>query len=103
MAGTWDAVRVRRVLPGSPAAEAGIRPLEWITHANGKRVRSRKELARILAEDGAGDVWLTVEREGVTRRVRVRARRAADAETPGVMRTLEVLEPSRTRSELPEP
>ena len=71
-------VIVEEVLPGSPAAAAGIEVGDEIRDVNGERVRSIEDLREAVASAQAGDEYevelrrdgddltLTVQREGVT-------------------------------------
>ena len=74
-------VIVLRVLPGTPAAQAGLQPTDLqtgtvgdvITAVNGTPVQSVTQLARQLDAAGIGNVaHLTVERDGQSRTVDVR-------------------------------
>jgi 2-alkenal reductase len=75
-----DGVVVAGVLPGTPAAAAGLVGLDAvrgrlgdvITHAQGKRVRSVADLAAVLDEVGMGNrAVLRAERNGKSRAVEV--------------------------------
>ena len=63
---------VLRVSPGTPAAEAGLRPGDVVTAADGRRIESVTELRRILALPEAGGVALRVVRKGRTLDLRLR-------------------------------
>ena len=67
-----DSLQIARVVPGSPADQAGLRPGDCIVSVSGRRVARQEEfrLAR-LGLPLQGDVELQVEREGVLRRVQV--------------------------------
>lgn len=68
-----DHLQVAKVIPGGPAAQAGIKPGDCIVAVNGQPVMSNEEyrLARIaLPPDN--DVELKIERSGATRRVRLK-------------------------------
>jgi hypothetical protein len=60
-------VQVVRVVPGSPAAAAGIRVLERVLEVNGKGFASGSEFARLVAAEGP--LRLTVENQGRMRAV----------------------------------
>ena len=73
-------VVVERVLPGTPAANAGLQGIDRargrlgdvITHVAGQRVRTVADLAAVLQGIGVGNrAELTVERNGRTRTVTV--------------------------------
>ncbi len=76
-----DGVVSARVLPGTPAAKAGLRPLDprtgdpgdVIVAVNGKPVASLPQFGAALDHIGAGhEAELTVIRDGERRRLRVR-------------------------------
>ena len=55
-------VVVIEVLPGGPAAEAGVRPGDVIQEVNRRPVRSAREFARAVAQAGGGDLVVLVNR-----------------------------------------
>jgi serine protease DegQ len=58
-------VVVRRVLPGGPAAKAGIAAGDCITRLAGEALKSSRALGEALAEKAAGEtVTLTIQRGG---------------------------------------
>jgi serine protease Do len=57
---------VIEVLPGSLAAEAGLRPGDVIQEVNRRPVRSAGEFARAVEQAGAGDLVVLVNRGGNT-------------------------------------
>jgi serine protease Do len=59
-------VVVIEVLPGGPAAEAGVRPGDVIQEVNRRPVRSAREFARAVAQAGGGDLVVLVNRHGGT-------------------------------------
>ncbi len=70
----WGVV-VRRVEPGSPAAEGGIRPGDVIVAIDGRPVHSSDQYGQWLRDRGPGaDIELRIWRDGVQRATRVRAR-----------------------------
>jgi serine protease Do len=72
---------VVRVFSGSPAAAAGLRTGDVITAVGGKAVDSREAFSTATATVAAGQtIALTVDREGDTRTVNVRA-----ADPPGAL------------------
>ncbi len=62
-------VLVCKVQAGHPAAVAGLRPLEIVTHVNGEPVNSAKRLGELLR--GKDEVQLSVRRLAATRVVRI--------------------------------
>jgi C-terminal processing protease CtpA/Prc len=63
--GEPNLVQIVRVVPGSPAASAGIRVLERIYEVNGQSFSSGGEFARLVAAEGP--LRLTVESQGRSR------------------------------------
>jgi serine protease Do len=59
-------VVITQVLPGGPAAEAGLRPGDVIQEVNRRPVRSASEFSRALAQPGERDVVVLVNRGGST-------------------------------------
>jgi membrane-associated protease RseP (regulator of RpoE activity) len=65
-------VRVLQVLPGQPAAAAGVRVGDLITKIDGQAVRTMDEMARALAGKPAGTkVPLAISRQGTDQQVEV--------------------------------
>ena len=63
-----DGALIERVLPGSPADKAGIKPGDVIVKLDGGNVKEVKELQRAVARTRPGtEVTLTYVREGKTR------------------------------------
>jgi S1-C subfamily serine protease len=62
-------VQIVRVVPGSPAANAGIRALERVCEVNGRGFSASDEFARLVAADGP--LRLQVETQGRVRTVEV--------------------------------
>ncbi|WP_409227325.1 serine protease HtrA [Gudongella sp. SC589] len=61
------------ILPGSPADEAGLRPLDVITYVDDEKVTSMSNLRKILYNYRIGEsAELTINRDGTTRKVTVR-------------------------------
>lgn len=54
---------VTKVEPGSVAAEAGLKPRDFITHANGQKLYTPSGISDYLAEHAVSEVKLTVERK----------------------------------------
>lgn len=68
------ALTVTAVLEDSPAAEAGVKPGDRITHCESKEVKANGDLSKLLANVGAGDsVKLTVLRDKETRDITLKA------------------------------
>jgi serine protease Do len=57
---------VAEVAPGSPAAEAGVRPGDLIQEVNRRPVRSAKDFAEAVEHAGSGDLVVLVNRAGGT-------------------------------------
>jgi serine protease Do len=57
---------VTEVIPGGPAAEAGLRPGDVIQEVNRKPVRSAQEFARAVARARGRDIVVLVNRGGST-------------------------------------
>jgi len=68
---------ILEVFPGSPAAAAGLEPLDVILTVNGQPVATPDEIRSALRRAGRRPVWVEALRQG--RRFRVRA-------TPAVVR-----------------
>ena len=60
---------VEKVQPGHPAAIAGVRPLEIITHVNGEPVMSAKDFAK--KAKSSRTITLSIRRLAATRVVRI--------------------------------
>jgi C-terminal processing protease CtpA/Prc len=60
-------VQIVRVIPGSPAANAGIRVLERVFEVNEKRFSSSSEFAKLVSAEGP--LRLTIENQGRMRAV----------------------------------
>lgn len=59
-------VVVTEVMPGGPAAEAGLRPGDIIQEVNRSPVRSAREFARAVEQAGIRDLVVLVNRGGGT-------------------------------------
>lgn len=68
---------ILEVFPGSPAAAAGLQPLDVILTVNGRPVATPDEIRSVLRRAGRRPVWVEALRQG--RKLRVRA-------TPAVVR-----------------
>ncbi|MBI2895213.1 MAG: RIP metalloprotease RseP [Deltaproteobacteria bacterium] len=77
---------VGRVIPGMPAAAAGLEPGDRIREIDGAPVASFDELQRIVSEGIGRELVLEVEREGedAPRRIRVRPRTQIDRKALGI-------------------
>ena len=62
--GVFDPPFIGEVLPNSPAAAAGIRPLDLLLSFNGTRVRDVTEFMEVMAKNGAAPVTLELLRDG---------------------------------------
>jgi Do/DeqQ family serine protease len=68
-------VLVRRVEPGSPAAESGIRPGDVIVAVDDRPVHSSDQYEQLLRDRGPGaEIELRIWRDGAKKATRVRAR-----------------------------
>lgn len=70
--GRGDGVRIERILPGSPAREAGLRMNDVLVRVGGLRVWTREDLARVLAERSPGE-RVEIEARRYARRLRTTA------------------------------
>lgn len=75
---------VARVLPGSPAAEAGLQSRDLITAVDGSPLLSLPSLAEYLNNYHGGSINLTVERDGSTLNVAVTPRIPEGGDKPRV-------------------
>jgi S1-C subfamily serine protease len=67
-----EGVKVDDVTADSPAAKAGIRGGDLLTHVDGKQVKNLREYAAMLREMKPGqEVQATIVRDGKTLKVRV--------------------------------
>jgi 2-alkenal reductase len=65
-------VFIQNVLPGTPAANAGLQQGDIVTAINGKRIEPNTPLARLLLDFKPGDqVTATVYRDGREGQVRI--------------------------------
>ncbi len=78
------------VFKGSPANRAGLIAGDIVTAVDGVRIEDRRELLNAIAEAGAGThLVLTVERDGVSRNLRIRlgerhGQQAGNNDWPGI-------------------
>jgi Zn-dependent protease with chaperone function len=83
--GIDDLVTVLWVLPGYPAADAGLRAGDTILEVNGREIHVTAELERLRAGELANTTVLKIERAGVIRDLPLETRigcfRAAEVET----------------------
>jgi regulator of sigma E protease len=70
-----------RVLPDSPAAEAGLQPGDRVVAVDGRRLRHWGELDEAVSRSEGRPLGLTIERGGERREVRITPRRMP-AKTP---------------------
>ena len=72
-------VLVTEVFPGDPADKAGIQPKDIIFEVNGKKVESSRDLTRMIAEIGVGDIArIKVLRSGAEKTIKVEIARRDD-------------------------
>jgi regulator of sigma E protease len=74
---------VATVVPGTPAAQAGIVPGDRIVEINGNRIETFVDLQSYVRLRPAEQMSVTVEREGVTRTVAVTSQQAIDRDQFG--------------------
>jgi Do/DeqQ family serine protease len=75
---------VARVVPGSPADKAGIKPEDVVIQANGKAIKDMPELRNLIGLLKVGDkVELTVLRNGETKKLTVTIGRNAEERASG--------------------
>ncbi len=70
-----EELRIREVQPGSPAAQAGLQPGDWLVAPgyntigiNGEPIPSMRTLSRVISAAAGGTVTVTVLREAVGQR-----------------------------------
>jgi serine protease Do len=74
VANTGDAATVAAVLPGSPAAKAGLKVGDRITAFQGKEIRTTADLLKHAAKVGKGDsAEVTVDRGGKAETITIQA------------------------------
>lgn len=74
-----EGLRVLRAIPGSPAAQAGVREGDRITLLNGLHVRSVGQLRQLIQFSEGDEVVLEVMREGEEHRIAVTPARRLEA------------------------
>lgn len=75
---------IARVLPGSPAAEAGLQPRDLVTAADGSSLLSLPALAEYLNNYHGGTIALTIERDGKSLQIDVTPRVPEGGDKPRV-------------------
>ena len=71
---------VLSVIPGDPAAEAGIRPNDIIIEVNGKKIESGRDITTTIANIGVGEVArITVIQNGKQKTVKVKIGKRPDS------------------------
>jgi len=73
------AIEVVEILPGSPAADAGLQPEDLLVEAAGVQLRGVEDLHRLMTEAMIGrEIDLTIVRSGEQRRMSITPRELAD-------------------------
>jgi serine protease Do len=73
------AIEVVEILPGSPAADAGLQPEDLLVEAAGVQLRGVDDLHRLMTEEMIGrEIALTVVRGGDQRRMSITPRELGD-------------------------
>ena len=76
-------VMVGEVIDGSPAAKAGLKPLDIITHAGDKEIKTGEDLLKVVADAKDKELTLTIYREAKKESVKVTpAKRPEDQIAP---------------------
>ena len=80
-----EGVLVTRVFPDDPAAKAGIEPKDIILEVNGYKVKTSRELSRMIAEASVGQkVDIVVLRKGIKRNFNIELSKRKDAEIASI-------------------
>lgn len=83
-------VMVGEVIDGSPAAAAGLKPLDIITHAGDKEIKSGEDLLKAVGEAKDKELTLTIYREAKKESMKVTpAKRPEDQLAPHPPRAVE--------------
>jgi hypothetical protein len=81
-------VMVGEVIDGSPAAKAGLKPLDIITHADDKAIKTGEDLLKAVADAKDKELTLTIYREAKKESVKVTpAKRPEDQLAPRAVET----------------
>jgi len=76
-----EGVLVTQVFPDDPAAEAGIEPKDIILEVNGHKVKTSRELSRMIAEASVGEkVDIVVMRKGSKKQFNIQLSKRKDTE-----------------------
>jgi serine protease Do len=76
-----EGVLVTQVFPGDPASKAGMEPKDIILEVNGHKVKTSRELSRIIADANVGQkVDIVVLRKGSKKRFNIQLSKRKDAE-----------------------
>src|SRR5262249_45689625 len=68
-----ETVRVKSVLAGSPAAQAGLKAGDWITGLGGKSVQNASDLLKASAKVAKGEtVTLMIDRAGDVKQIDIK-------------------------------
>jgi regulator of sigma E protease len=82
---------LRDVTPGSPAAQAGLKPGDRILAMNGQPIKSAEEVSQYVRAHKSQPITLTIERKGERRDITATAARVADgSEKLGILPVEEV-------------
>lgn len=69
--GEGDGLLINTVRKNSPADKAGLKAGDIVTEADGKAIKNKMDLIRLLSEKKEGDVTLTIVRDKNRRTIRV--------------------------------
>jgi C-terminal processing protease CtpA/Prc len=80
---TRDGVRIRQVLPGTPAERAGLRPGDYVLTVDEERIRAVRDVEQMIREKQPGswvdlDVWRNGQRQTIEAQLASRQRAFSD-------------------------